>query len=529
MGSTGELLLNINNEDFGVLTQYTFLQSSLAKTAQDRTNYYMVEIDKAKKLIEDNKKLLLLNISVAEKYQITDYINTLQSQIDAYESNLDKLTKLTINDVLKTHSIFLNYTYKPFVSCGVEYMSSQFSNNIQFGNSLKISLPIYGDFITQPVISITLTGLEATDIVNKVKYCEFIGHKILKKVEFINEGIVKDYLTSEDYNIYFNCEVSNNQKKVWKDCVGQENPFKTYLNPDPLNNEFRESKYVYFGPQTPKQKHDTITMYIPLLFWFYDDTKALPNNVLSKDMSLFNIELDKFSNICACLDYNGTGGEFTIPTISNITLYTKHLFVTDEILDLFINKEVNTLIRLHQSAYTILDKPTGSISLNLFTLPIKALFITARPVVNEDGEDRLNTWVKNKFLTPQTLTFPVIYDDNGILQFGANNVKFYTEEDVLSSLTLSTKGINMFHDNNIKFFSNCTSLLSNVNNSDNFVIDFSNSLETNTGFLNPKNLPGLNLNYTSKLIDVDNQVKLYVHAYCINLASFKNGRIEYMM
>jgi hypothetical protein len=388
---------------------------------------------------------------------------------------------------------------------------------------------MYGDFITEPVISITLSGFSSIDPVNKVKYCNFLGHRIFKQIDFYNESLIKDSLTTEDLNIYYNCELPEDRKKAWKACVGEEIPLEGYFNQDPLNNEYREKKYICYGPQTPKQTQDDITLYIPLIFWFYDHKKAFPVNSMGKDLTLFNFQLNNIENLCSCLDYNNSGGQYNIPKLSNITLYTKHIFVTDDIIDLFINKEILTLVRLHQTFSSILTIPNGSISLNSLSYPLKSLFIVARPQENETGENKMNLWNKNKFLTRQQVIYPAIFTNNSI-QLGANYVTFYTEQDVLSNISLSTKGVNIFYDQNknIKFFSNCLSMTTRINDNNTIILNFSNNLIENTGFLNSTNLAGLSLDYSGSLISNDNPVNIYIASYCINVAKFTNGKVEYM-
>lgn len=528
MGSVGELLLNLNNSDFDVITQYAVLQSSLASISDARNQYYQTKIDELQNLINDNNKLLSMNISTSDRYKITDYINVLNAQINALNTNIKKLTEITMVDILKTHNMFLDYTFKPFVASGVEYITTQYVNTINFGSNLKISIPIYGDFITQPVLAITLKGFFAIDPKNKVKYCKFLGHKLLSRVGFINEGILKDYIVSEDYNMYYNNEVDLNHKDVWKKCVGEELPIDAYFNQDPLNNEFREMKKLYYGAQTPKREQDDITVYIPLIFWFYEDSKALPNSSLNKDTTLFNIQLAQLSDICTCLDYGGSGGLFNPPTISSIVLYTKHLFVSDEVVSVFKDKDVNCIVRLRQSMQFTLNKSAGSINLNSLTYPIKAIFITVRPVENEEGADRFNTWNINKLLKRQSIMYPVVFN-SGLISFGYNTTNFYTESEVLTSLSLATRGINIFYDNNIGFFSRCLPLTTGLSSSNNYILNFSNSLSSNTGFLNPANIAALTLNYVSDNIDVDNPAYLYISTNSINIAKFSSGKIEFLM
>jgi hypothetical protein len=56
-------------------------------------------------------------------------------------------------------------------------------------------------------------------------------------------------------------------------CIGQEVPVDAILIQDPVNDNFREKKMIYSGYQTLKPSHDTIDLYIPLLFWFNTNKK----------------------------------------------------------------------------------------------------------------------------------------------------------------------------------------------------------------------------------------------------------------
>lgn len=528
MASSGELLLNINDEQFNILTQYGVLSTNLDRILTERKTFYQNKIDALKKLVDENKTFLKNdNLASATVYKINDYISNLNDQINIYQANFDKLAEVTIKDVNETHLNFLEYVYKPFVSVGIEYVSTQFINNIQFGNSLKLPIPIIGDFVTQPTLAITLSEFSANDPKNKVKYCKFLGHRLLSQIDFINEGVVKDTLTTEDFNAYYHAELSKRDKKMWKTNIGQEYKIKCHFNSDPQNNEYREIRYLCFGPQTPKQTQEEITIYIPLFFWWFQEAKALPCNVLVKGMSLFALSLATQEMIVGMLDYAGNNKPFEPPKIKGITLYTKHLFVSDDILDLFAKKEVKTMVNLHQTLEFNLSSPQGNITLNSIQNPIHHIYIVGRPIENETGIDQLNTWNYNSFVTRKNMMIPVVFRSVVGTSFGINNLNFYTESDVFSSLSLTTKGNELFAGD-ISFFKNCMSMLNKSQNNKHLIINFSNDLYNITGFLNPKQLPELSLNYTSKKINVNNPVKIYILVNTISVGSFQNKRIDFL-
>ncbi len=136
--------------------------------------------------------------------QVLEQILALQNQIDVLQQ---QPAEPTINDIKETHAFFLTETFKPIVSVGHWY--SKINNNIQplLGGGLKLKLPIYGDVFTDMVLSIRLASFSATNGTNKVKYCDFPGHKILREVRFISNDILIDSYGSEEINFHYDFRI----------------------------------------------------------------------------------------------------------------------------------------------------------------------------------------------------------------------------------------------------------------------------------------------------------------------------------
>ena len=96
-----------------------------------------------------------------------------------------KISMPTLVDIEKTHVFFMNAHFKPFVQMGYEYQSIQpQEGSLRFDNTVSFSLPQFGDFFHDMVLHVRLEGLAASVAGDQVRYCDFPGHRLLKRVAF---------------------------------------------------------------------------------------------------------------------------------------------------------------------------------------------------------------------------------------------------------------------------------------------------------------------------------------------------------
>lgn len=529
----GLIILNKYGNDYNMLTQSKSLQDRLNTFRDKKLVEYNDAVIKLRGQLSDNALLLTKTINVQEIKDINNNIDYIKGQIDLIINNIKQLTTPTINNIEETHTLFLNYKYKPAVACGFEYQKTVISIKPKFGSTFDIFIPKYGDFFADMVLYLELKGLSAIHENNRVRYCNFLGHRILNSVEFYSNRVVIDSVNTEDYNIHYQYLVNPDKKALWKKCVGQELPLRGFINQDPLVSGYKIEKRIYYGNQTLKREHDTVKLLIPMIFWFNDIKNAIPNICYNGQTSL-KIELASENDICSCVDYAKDGGLYKPPIISDIILYSNHIFVNDEIKNLFDTMVGETLIRVHETKKIILNRPYGKISIKEFTKPSEALFISFRPITNINGPDKMNIWNKNKIMKPRNIRIPVMMDINGNPSVGYNRVLFYEEEDVITNISLSSNDISIYADNNTLFYNGYMSYkYGNGTNEDIDMCDsmlFSFSLDPYrkemNGYMDMDSTNDLYINYSSDFISDKNEVQVYISSYALSLFHYSKNNIK---
>ena len=87
-----------------------------------------------------------------------------------------------IHMISKSHVIFTNGAYKPFVATGFEYNKVSSNGNILFGSNVTFTIPVFGDYVNDAVIHVKMTGLRAVNNKDRVRYVSMIGHKLFSNV-----------------------------------------------------------------------------------------------------------------------------------------------------------------------------------------------------------------------------------------------------------------------------------------------------------------------------------------------------------
>jgi hypothetical protein len=182
----------------------------------------------------------------------------------------------TIMDIEKTHIIFVAAHFKPFAALGYEYNKVSGSQNLGYGASTQITIPLFGDFFHDMVLNITLGAVSATAgfvpafpaapvgttvtdsaasriaiyadttghvynrykyeyvtkngtvknvgdaAYNYVRYCEYPGQRLLSKVKFEVSGNPLDEYTREATSFYQKFCVLPHKQVGWKRLMGQE-------------------------------------------------------------------------------------------------------------------------------------------------------------------------------------------------------------------------------------------------------------------------------------------------------------------
>ena len=459
---------------------------------------------------------------------LNNFTNDLNTKIEQYND----IVQPSFDDISKSHFLFLNNQYKPFVECSMNYLKTSINTKPLFGSTVDIVVPSEGNFLSDMALHIQLSDLKPLDSRDKVRYADFIGHRLIKKIQLvINNNIIDEY-TGEFYNVYYNVFLQENKKKSWMSCVGQEMPVEAILIQDPINDNYREKKFIYSGNQTLKYSHDAIDLYIPLIFWFnINKNEAFLNNFPFGRIVL-KVEFEDVRNLITCLDVENDiyHERFITPVFNECELYSNHIYINKDIQDLFIAKLGFTLIRTHIQIKKILNKNNDSISLaSELKFPIEDVCIYARPEINESGIDSLNLWHKNSVQILRNIKVPVIFNSNNIEQLGINNITYYDETPIFSGFRFSIDDSSLYGGNAPLFYQSYVPLVSGkyISGNNNNIYYLSFNLYPKkfqpSSYINMSRSRNIAFEYSSSLLEAWSPVNLYIHATAINFIVYNNN------
>ena len=503
-----------------------------------------LNIIKQKKLSDLNTELFLLNrqyiqlsnelfkIVDTEEYNIKrNVINKLEEFIKNKTDNVNDLIKPSLEDIRGSHFLFINNQYKPFVESSHGYSKVTVNTKPLFGGEIVFNVPSNGNFISDMVLHVELSELTPKDINDKVRYSDYLGHKLIKNVQLIiNNNIIDEY-SSEYYNVHFHNVIPENKKKSWLECIGQEMPLEGTLIQDPVNSNYKEQRIIYNGNQTIKSNHGIVQLFIPLLFWFNLNTKQCLLNNFQFGKVQIKVNFEDSSKLMTCVDVKNDiyHENFNMPVFNECELYTNHIYINEDIQDIFISKLGFTLIRTHKQIEVLLDLNKDNISLSdELKFPVEDISFYARPVENEIGLDSLNTWHRNSSLNLINIKTPVIYKLSGIDTLGINNIKFYEETPLFDNFNLSVNGSSI-HGTDIPLFYNSylpyiSGKYTTSNNKNIYFISYNLFPKkfNPSGYVNMTKSRDIYFNYSSKIIEINSPVKLYIHATCLNFLVYNN-------
>jgi hypothetical protein len=350
-------------------------------------------------------KLLMATSYLSHRLKNIEKINrtnTLRNPKNSNYLDLDKSWIPTINMISKSHVIFTNGSFKPFVATGFEY--NKITGSAVFGNSTKFTLPQFGDFVNDTVLHIKLTGLSAKSPEDRVRYVALLGHKLISEVSFTINGNPLDSYTTDDYNAFYQFHVPPAKKTGWLRNVGQEIPIQAHLTADPTLDLHREYRWFGDGNQTFKQSHDEVELWIPLLFWFREVHNSLPNIAIPHGQTDIVVKFAPVNEIVGYADYGG-GGDYNEPKISLCELYINNIFMNPDIANIFMTKFGFSLIRVHTRHMMRLSTHDGNIFLNNLKWPTECLYVAFRPQINKTLSQE---WYLSSTLEAHDIKVPVV-------------------------------------------------------------------------------------------------------------------------
>lgn len=341
----------------------------------------------------------------------------LKKRIDVYISNrrekinnMEKSSKILestllpdLNFIDKSHTMFISGGFKPHVAVAYDYGKVRF-NAPKFDQEIEFNLPHYGNFLNDMMIHVRINTLKVSDSKDRVRYVSRLGHKFFQCIKFSIGGNMLDEITTDDYNAFYNFHLVNGHTE-WLRAMGEEDINTAFLTGDPLFDLYREYKYIGKGNQTLKQRHETVDLFIPLLFWTRDIRQALPLDLIPHGQTTIKAKISPVTGLVGAADYGG-GGAYDTPDIVFCDLYVNYIYTLPEIMNLFLKKFSFNIIKVHLHQNQTLSKDgSDGILLNNLKYPIETLYLGFRPRANLTNSQ---TWYRNSVITSNKIQATVV-------------------------------------------------------------------------------------------------------------------------
>lgn len=530
------LLANTSDLDNHLLAQ-SFLLKRIADIKANKEadkvgaiDKRLVEINKLNSYIDKLRSDNSTDDSVIEKYRNLKY--QLEAQIERIKT---QNVNATYEDVRSTHSFFINRTFKPIVSVAYGYSTSGVTPLPLFGSSIRLKVPVYGDFILDQAIHIKVSELKTVHKDNRVRWFDFIGHRMIKEIRLVMDGVVLDRYGNDEMEMYYQFHVSKDLQAGWMRCVGQETPKVGTFIQDPENQSVKERKLIYDGFQTQKQAHDPLDLYIPLLFWYnLDPAFALSNWNITYDKCFIEVDFASINDCVSVIDYVNDGGKYEEPSIIECELITNHVYTTPEVAELFKHRTQFSIIRVHKRVERILNKPFDMVNISDIKFAVENIYIRFRPNSNESDMNSAEIWRMNNVSTYKEIRYPSIITTAGIASLAYTPVYYYQNKPAVDAVSISSNGSTIYDSNPGVFYNSYIPLrygaerIMTPSDEGFYLMTFSlyPGEAQPSGYLNFSQSRDQYLGYSSSYIDTDHPTTLVVCATCINFLVMTQGSLS---
>jgi hypothetical protein len=508
------------------------LKTNIERISMSRLSAQQSAITERQTQIDGLTKMIAtgsLDEDTQKKYE--EYKTKLQDQIDRIK---ERVARATFDDLRKSHALFIAKTYKPMVSVAYGYQTTRTTPLPLLGSSSRIKIPINGDFLTDSVLYIKMSSFKATHQANKVRYCDFPGHRIIREVRFVMDGVTLDSYTRDDINFFYDFNVSRSQSDGWKRCVGQEVGKRAIFLQDPTNQEVREEKVVFDGYQTLKKEQPEMEIFLPLQFWFCNPKHALSNYNILFDKTFIEVDFASVDELVSITDYANDGGVFDPPKIVDYALMTNHVYTVPEVVDLVVSRNAFTIARVHRRATKILDKPYDTILLDQLRFATEVIRVCFKPLINERGDNWCETWNKNTVIDYKTVDYPSIVRIAGTKTLAYTPAYFYGEQPTVDAIGMSVDGSNLYESQSHTFFDSYMPYrygkdsIITPNRRGSYMLTFSLFPQEDqpSGYVNLSNTRDNFLHYSSSYISVDTPVRMIISSQTINFMHLDQGKVN---
>ncbi len=529
------LLSNTSDLDNKLLAKTQLLQrlnKIKNRKTQERDDAIATRKEQLNKVDTYISKLLLSGTDSNSINTYADLKIKLQQQIAQLST---QNINATYDDIRETHAFFVNRTFKPLVSVAYGYSMANTTPLPLFGSSTRINIPIYGDFIIDQALHIRLSELTATHKENKIRWYDFIGHRIIREIRLVCDGTVLDRYGPDEMEMYYRFHLSKNQRLGWMRCVGQETPMVGMFLQDPTNQEVRERKLLYNGLQTPKKTHDSYDLYIPLLFWFNTNPAfAISNWNITYEKFYIEIDFQTEEKCVQIIDYANDGGIYTKPRIEACDLITNHVYTMPEVAELFKHHIQFSIIRIHRRIERLLDKQFADVNISDIKFAVENLYVRFRPTSNEQDSNAAEIWRKNNINTYNELKYASIITTGGVTSLAYTPVYYYTTTPAVDTIALISQGNTIYDINPGIFYNSYIPLrfggetIMTPDEEDSYLMTFSiyPGEEQPSGYLNFSQSREQYISYSSSYIDNDHQVSMVICSTCINFLVLMDGALS---
>jgi hypothetical protein len=477
--------------------------------------------------------------------------------------NQEQDTNPTLLDIERSHVLFVNAHFKPYVAIAMEYFKIS-ANNVNLGSQVQMSIPQYGDFFADMVLNVQIatpqTSYAGTPSAGNaasvvlLKHCDYPGERLLDQTSFeVNSNPIDSY-SSDTYVLHRQFRVGADKKHAWNLCMGQETPYTaTAAQPDatgvttaPLSARTKFS--VFNGNQTYKRTQSDLNLWIPLLFWFNMDPRlAFPSVSVPYGQRFITFNLTQASNIYrAIINPQAASGDISSPSyanpqVSTFDLYINNLFVLPEVHDIFIDRVAFTLIRVHRRQVQNCNKASDSIHLVQLKWPIEVMWFGFQPTVNVTTNTNVSQANDQSAIVDPNMEdwhrYGKVTNTASVTNIcgtsGSSTNKFNTksQDGHIVNLNLLAHSVNLFSTFPAEFFNRYVPLKYGGSNyvtpTDPGLYMYSFSLYPGvyqpSGHFNASRARELYLNYTSNYITSNNTATFMVTAQCINFILITEG------
>jgi hypothetical protein len=450
--------------------------------------------------------------------------------------------KSVIEYIGQTHFFPINSYILPSVPIAYEYKKlTQYSGPLKFGSNISVLLNNDGTWLFDMVVHLKLKGLSAKDPLDKVRYTEFLGHRLFDTIVFKCNGDVLQTLTPDIYNLYYQRQIPLSKKNLWKKMIGQEIPLVGQIFSEPRYSNTRQYFYMGDGPQTLKTSHDEVEIWLPLIFWFNTDvTKMLPIAMIPAAELKIEFTVASLDKIAGGVPYNGDG-KFTTPTINEFEMFVNHIETIESIRNVMMSKKILLHpIRSYDYASTIVNESSGKIisnkSLTNIKGTIEAMYIGFKPAANANS---LISWCQQCEFKQQLYKMSVIIDNPTPNVQSISQGIYYKDFPSVDNLSFYIDNVAIYNKMSETFYSKY--MMGKIQNdseesADDFFgwnfIDFSlaarnkTSFDNHFGYINLSQNRNFFLDYTSSTIGPQNQNICTIVTRVIKWVIYKNNHIK---